>query len=172
VARCLLGYGARRLTLLDNGTVSFSNPTRQSLFEHQDACAGSPKAAAAAAALQRIYPAAEADGVQLTIPSPGCAYADDEAELVAALADADALDALIGAADVVFLLTDTRESRWLPTLVAKVRGVLAVTAAIGFDSYLVMRRRGGADDDSCCMCSPDDALLRAADSSIQCPPHV
>lgn len=32
VARCLLGWGVRNITLVDNGTVSYSNPVRQSLF--------------------------------------------------------------------------------------------------------------------------------------------
>ncbi len=32
VARCLLGWGVRTITLVDNGTVSYSNPVRQSLF--------------------------------------------------------------------------------------------------------------------------------------------
>ena len=33
VARGLLGWGARKITFLDNSKVSFSNPVRQSLFE-------------------------------------------------------------------------------------------------------------------------------------------
>ena len=33
VARCLLGWGVRCITTLDNSTVPYSNPIRQSLFQ-------------------------------------------------------------------------------------------------------------------------------------------
>jgi ubiquitin-like modifier-activating enzyme ATG7 len=67
VARTLLGWGVRAITFVDNGRVSYSNPTRQSLFEFAD-CAdgGKPKAVAAAAALRRIFPGPTAT----TAPSP------------------------------------------------------------------------------------------------------
>jgi len=52
---------------------------------------------------------------------------------------ADQLQQLVSDHDVVFLLTDTRESRWLPTMMAAAAGKVAVTAALGFDTFLVMR---------------------------------
>lgn len=51
------GWGVRTITFVDYGTISFSNPMRQSLFEFADSQnGGKPKAAAAASALKRIFP--------------------------------------------------------------------------------------------------------------------
>lgn len=72
VARTLLAWDVRHITLLDAGRVSFSNPVRQSLFVYEDCLGGGrPKAAAAAAALAAIFPAVQATGVALGIPMPG-----------------------------------------------------------------------------------------------------
>ncbi|KAH9964021.1 hypothetical protein BJV74DRAFT_870574 [Russula compacta] len=57
VARTLMGWGIRKITLIDSGTVSFSNPVRQPLFEFDDRLhGGRPKAEAAAERLKRISP--------------------------------------------------------------------------------------------------------------------
>lgn len=144
VARTLLAWGVSRLTLVDSGRVSYSNPVRQSLFEHADCLhGGKPKAQAAAAALARIFPGVDARGVALAIPMPGHppGGAIEERECREAV---KALQRLFDEHDVVFLLTDSRESRWLPSLLAANDGrILAVDAALGFDTYLVMRHGRG-----------------------------
>jgi len=141
VARTLLGWGVHKMAFVDNGRVSYSNPTRQSLFEFTD-CAdgGKPKALAAADALRRIYPAAEADAHALHIPMPGHSV---EAEAAAAEEATATLERLVAAADVVFLLTDTRESRWLPTLLCAAADKPLIDVALGMDSFLVLRHGAG-----------------------------
>jgi len=134
VARCMLGWGIRNITMLDNGTVSYSNPARQSLFSFQDCLdGGKPKAQAAAKALQEILPGINAKGVHLSIPMPGHFITEDTKDDVARL------QTLIQEHDVVVLLTDTRESRWLPTMLSTKYDKLVLNSALGFDSFMVMR---------------------------------
>lgn len=148
VARCLLGWGFREITMLDNGRVSYSNPARQSLFTHED-CAngGRPKAEAAAEALRNILPNVSVQGVQLDIPMPGH-FVSTQAELEKAKTSVAQLEALIESHDVIALLTDTRESRWLPSLLGAKHNKLILNSALGFDSFMVMRHGHGPQDSS------------------------
>lgn len=54
VARCLLGWGIYDVTFVDCGTISYSNPARQSLFIFEDT--GKGKAEQAAYRLKTIFP--------------------------------------------------------------------------------------------------------------------
>ncbi|EKG04087.1 ubiquitin activating E1 enzyme, putative [Trypanosoma cruzi] len=141
VARHLLMWGVTKITLVDRGNVSFSNPVRQTLFEMSDVI--NPrleernKAVAAAKALKRILPTVEAHGVPLTIHMPG--HRIDKQRESDVIAEVERLDTLIQEHDVVFLLTDSRESRWLPTLMATTHNKPLINAALGFDTYVVMR---------------------------------
>eukprot|EP00550_Attheya_septentrionalis_P003782 CAMPEP_0198284134 /NCGR_PEP_ID=MMETSP1449-20131203/3627_1 /TAXON_ID=420275 /ORGANISM="Attheya septentrionalis, Strain CCMP2084" /LENGTH=734 /DNA_ID=CAMNT_0043981051 /DNA_START=148 /DNA_END=2352 /DNA_ORIENTATION=+ len=132
VARTLLGWGVRDLCFVDNGRVSYSNPVRQNLFELTD-CenGGAYKAEASARALKRVAADVKVKAHNLSIPMPGHALEDEAA--------VETLDQLIQESDVVFLLTDTRESRWLPTVACAAHDTMCINAALGLDSWLVMR---------------------------------
>ncbi|PVU88057.1 hypothetical protein BB561_006048 [Smittium simulii] len=135
VARLLLGWGVRKITFIDNGSVSFSNPPRQPLFNFADI--GKPKAISAAESLKSIFPGVDSNGVQISIPMPGH-YVPESLEK-AALEECEKLDQLVQEHDVLFLLTDSRESRWMPTLLGAVHNKLVICVALGFDSFVVMR---------------------------------
>ncbi len=110
-------WGVRQVTLVDQGRVAYSNPVRQSLFTFDDCRdGGRAKAQCAAEALRRIFPGVEARGVDLRVVMPGHGAAG------AARDDVDHLERLVRQHDAVFLLTDTRESRWLPTMLAAFHG--------------------------------------------------
>ncbi|KAL5576554.1 hypothetical protein UlMin_018253 [Ulmus minor] len=142
VARMLMAWGVRRITLLDNGRVAMSNPLRQSLYTLDDCLNGGDfKASAAVKSLKRIFPAVEAVSVVMAIPMPGHPVPSQEEPGV--LDDFRRLHDLIDSHDAIFLLTDTRESRWLPSLLCANSNKIAITAALGFDSFLVMRHGAG-----------------------------
>eukprot|EP00922_Rhytidocystis_sp_ex-Travisia-forbesii_P053248 GHVS01078962.1.p1 GENE.GHVS01078962.1~~GHVS01078962.1.p1 ORF type:complete len:1001 (-),score=169.82 GHVS01078962.1:490-3492(-) len=129
VARTLLGWGVRNITFVDSGRVAMSNPVRQHLYTHQDAASqggsGRLKAVAARDRLLEIRPDANCQAVCLDIPMPGHArYAADQdsTSLEKSLME---LDSLIGSHDIVLLLTDSRESRWLPSLLVNHRNRLS-----------------------------------------------
>ncbi|KAJ5668798.1 Ubiquitin-like modifier-activating enzyme atg7 [Penicillium macrosclerotiorum] len=136
VARNLLGWGVKKITFVDKGTVSFSNPVRQPLFTFADCLNGGvSKAHRASQALKEIYPGVDSKGHLLSVPMAGHPIIDEEVtrrEFVA-------LQELIDQHDAIFLLMDTRESRWLPTLIGKASGKIVMNAALGFDSFVVMR---------------------------------
>ncbi|XP_067933572.1 ubiquitin-like modifier-activating enzyme ATG7 isoform X1 [Watersipora subatra] len=138
VARNLLGWGVRTITLVDNSTVSFSNPVRQSLFTFEHCKDGGlPKAETAAESLKLIFPGVNAKGVSLAIPMPGHPVTPNSAQAVQK--DVEVLEALIEEHDAVFLLMDTRESRWLPSIIGAAKDKIVMTAALGFDTWLAMR---------------------------------
>lgn len=138
VARCLIGWGVRNLTLVDNGRISYSNPVRQSLFVFEDSLnGGRPKAETAAESLKKIFPGLNAVGINLSIPMPGHHVSVSGVEQ--AKKDVETLEKLIEEHDAIFLLMDTRESRWLPTIIGASKQKIVINAALGFDTFLVLR---------------------------------
>lgn len=71
------------------------------------------------------------------IPMPG--HPVSQESLTSVQSAVTQLEQLIDSHDVVYLLMDSRESRWLPTVIGAAKGKIVMNAALGFDSYLVMR---------------------------------
>ena len=136
VARNLMGWGVRKVTFVDNARVSYSNPVRQPLYEFKDCLdGGARKAEKAADALKAIYPGVEATGYYMSVPMAGHPIMEEER----VKKEYEKLKSLVESHDAIFLLMDTRESRWLPTVMAKAAGKIVINAALGFDTYMVMR---------------------------------
>ena len=126
--RMLLAWGFNELTLVDSGNVSYSNPVRQSLFVVEDC--GKSKAECAASRILGINPMTNVKGINAHIPMPGHVQTKIE--------DIQKIDELITSHDVIFVLTDSREGRWLATFLGGIRKKLVINVALGFDSYLVI----------------------------------
>lgn len=143
VARALVGWGVQNITFVDSGVVSPSNPTRQCLYSWKEAMGRNRmKATLAAEELKAINPAINSHGVVFEIPMPdhvvqGVMEKEEMErgveEKVSRLCD------LVDTHDVVFLLTDSRESRWLPSLLCCIARKLCINIALGGDSFLIQR---------------------------------
>lgn len=149
------GWGVNKVTFVDNGSVSFSNPVRQPLFNFKDCLGGgAKKALRAAEALKEIYPGVDSTGHVLSVPMAGHPVVDEDK----AKAEFEVLKKLVEEHDAIFLLMDTRESRWLPTLLGKANGKIVLNAALGFDTFVVMRHgslttAGSKDGLGCYFCN-------------------
>ena len=89
--------------------------------------------------LKKRVSGVNANAVDMTIPMPGHPLHNNDDLIREMHADVDRLTQLVEDHDVVFLLMDTRESRWLPSLLGAVAGKLVISCAVGFDTYLVIR---------------------------------
>jgi ubiquitin-like modifier-activating enzyme ATG7 len=70
---------------------------------------------------------------------PGHAVGNNVEAIETMLKDFDELETLIKEHDAIFLLTDSRESRWLPTVMSMVHDKICLTVALGFETFLAMR---------------------------------
>ena len=79
VARNLVSWGYRKITFVDSGKVSYSNPVRQCLFTYEDSIKeNNYKAPIAAERLKEVFPMVETRGEVLKIPMPGHAVGSNE----------------------------------------------------------------------------------------------
>jgi len=109
---------------------------RQPLFNFQDCLAGGVKKAHRAAdALKEIYPGVNSTGYVMSVPMAGHPIIDE----AIVKSEFETLQRLVEEHDAIFLLMDTRESRWLPTVMGKAAGKIVMNAALGFDTFVVMR---------------------------------
>lgn len=160
VIRTLLGWSINKLSVIDSSCVQYSNPLRQCLWRAEDI--GASKAACAAERCLEIDPSCAVKALNFRIPTPA------DVEDMVRLEDIESLFEWIEESNVIFLLTDSRESRYLPSLIASVLGKTTITIGLGFDSFVVMRSGGGcgaASDLSCYFCS-DPLLPRGASGAV------
>lgn len=157
VSRALMGWGVRKITFVDSGRVSYSNPVRQPLFNFQDCYSdsnkGRLKAERASEALKEVFPGVDSEGFHLEVPMIGHPVSDSAED--STKRSFEKLRDLFHEHDVIFLLMDSRESRWLPTVMGVAMNKIVVNAALGFDSYLVLRHspKGSPNRLGCYFCN-------------------
>jgi ubiquitin-like modifier-activating enzyme ATG7 len=77
----------------------------------------------------------------MSIPMPG--HPIPAASLAQTQADVAALEKLFDEHDAVFLLMDSRESRWLPTVLGAAKGKVSIFLAFEFGSLSAFTRFAG-----------------------------
>lgn len=141
VSRALMAWGVQKITFVDSGRVSYSNPVRQPLFNFKDCFSDSNngrfKAERASEALREIFPGVQSEGFNFEVPMIGHPVTDLTEQ--STKANYDKLEKLFENHDAIFLLMDSREARWLPTVMGVAMNKTVLNAAIGYDSYLVLR---------------------------------
>ena len=129
VIRTLLAYGVRKFILVDNGTISPSTVLRQLFYERSDI--SKKKVHVAKEKILSIVESAEVTAYDVTIP-----IFQTRDSLKETIARIEVLNTIVTQSDAIFLLTDNRESRWLPTVLGKLHGKRTFTCAIGFDTFV------------------------------------
>ncbi|KAI4838383.1 autophagy-related protein 7 [Plasmodium brasilianum] len=117
VARNCVSWGIQNFTFIDNARVSYSNVSRQYLYTIADAerygNLGEYKCIAAKNNLLKISPDINITAKVMDIPMPGHLNYLKDKNIENKMKE---LDELIENHDVVFLLTDSKESRYFPCL--------------------------------------------------------
>ncbi|EUD65381.1 hypothetical protein C922_04121 [Plasmodium inui San Antonio 1] len=120
VARTCVTWGIKHLTLVDNSVVKPSNVGRQSLYttdDIEDECKMPVhKVVAAKRRLLKIAPDLKIQAKLIDIPMPGHSSYVSNGRIGKTKETIADLDNLISNHDIVFLATDSKESRYFPSL--------------------------------------------------------
>jgi ubiquitin-like modifier-activating enzyme ATG7 len=151
VARLLVGWGFTNLTFVDNGVVSYSNPCRQSLYDIDDCTVRKYKAHAIVEKLLKVNPSLQhCSGYECDILCPDHMIIDEKKSFE----DFSTLENLIATHDVIFTLTDDRESRWLPVVICTTHpNKILINVALGFDTYLISKIDTNNKENGCYFCT-------------------
>lgn len=141
VSRSLIGWGIKHISFIDSGKISYSNPVRQCLYNFNDTVNNNNefKSIVAARKLKEIVPHITSNGYVIHIPCPGMNIGNNDILIKSNIENINKIEELIKEHDVVYLLTDSRESRWLPSFFCNIYNKICITAAIGFNTFLVVR---------------------------------
>jgi len=131
VIRTLLAYGVRNYILIDNGEISPSTVVRQLFYTRQDI--GQKKVVVSKRRILDVLGSADVETHDMKIPI--FQQRDDEEDVKHRIR---ILDSMVRRCDALFLLTDNRESRWLPSVLGRIHGKRTLTCAIGFDTFVCM----------------------------------
>ncbi|KAF5153472.1 ThiF family protein [Theileria parva strain Muguga] len=158
LVRQLLAWGVETFVLVDSGFVT--NSTRQSLYTHKYCYTNTPKVDAAERMIFKIKPDCKLTIVNTEIPMIGHTYCDNYLNK-----QLQNTKAIVASSDVIVLATDSKESRWLPSLISSqmnMRGEkcpLVVSAGLGFDSFMIVRHSYKEFKGSCYFCSESQAPI-------------
>ncbi|GBE60593.1 ubiquitin-like modifier-activating enzyme ATG7 [Babesia ovata] len=181
IIRQFLAWGTRNFVVIDHAKVT--NATRQCLFNVSDSTDQAYKATMACHEIKRIRPDANAIPVNMLVPMPGHFISEEELRI-----SYTSLTNIMLKCDAVFLATDSKESRWLPSLIGAARryyssemesgavdgshsnaelienrrAPLVISTGLTFDTFMVIRHGYGDFDGGCYFCSdvqwPDDTI--------------
>lgn len=136
VARALIGWGITHLTIVDSGVVSPSNLTRQCLYSWNDCSLHQGqsrfKAVVAAQTLKTINPAIDSQGIVFSIPMVNHEE-EDVRERILQLCE------WIDESDVIFLMTDLIDSKWLPAVLSCLSHSLCISISLDGNSFTIQR---------------------------------
>jgi ubiquitin-like modifier-activating enzyme ATG7 len=138
----MMGWGFRRFTFVDSGKVSASNPVRQPLYTMEDV--GCYKAHAASENIKKYAPNMVTRGVAMRVPMPG--HPTESSDAIGQF------ETLVKDADLVFLLTDSKEGRWLPTMLGKYHNRVVINVALGMDTWVAMLHGSRGSTHGCYFC--------------------